>query len=158
VASAAEVQNVPRRLQHIQELSGVHLLRLHGSPDECGGPRRGGMGSAVRALSQTRDLHLRARKDARPGSSIFRSGAEDREPFRSRSTQEIPIGAGEEDIQPLFPQEQSAREMDGVGAPERDGARRPGDEFEHRRSGLHLADLLPIVREVEPELLELGVK
>ena len=78
--------------------------------------------------------------------------------FGDRRSQKMAVGASEEDLQSFLVQKQSAREMDGIGAPERMARAEPGHQLEHRSSDRYLLELLPIVGEVQQELLKLGAR
>ncbi len=67
------------------------------------------------------------------------------------------VGAREADLQPFLVQEQGARKMNRISAPEGMVLAEPGHKLEHCRSHWNLLELFPIVGEALPELLKLGV-
>ena len=93
-----------------------------------------------------------------PFRSSFVNRVENSEPFRRGGFEKAVVGAGKEDLQPFLVEEQSACEVDSVGASKRVPLAESGYEGEDLGADRKLHELLPILREAEAELLKLGSK
>lgn len=82
---------------------------------------------------------------------------QDGKAFRGGRGQEVAVGTSEADLQTFLVQEQGARKMDRISAPEGMVLAERRHELEHCSSDWNLLELLPIVGEALPELLKLGV-
>ena len=83
---------------------------------------------------------------------------EDSKPFRCGGPEKAVVGAGKEDLHPFLVEEQSACEVNSIGASKRTPLTESGYKSEDLGADRNLHELLPIIRETKTEHLELRGK